>query len=160
MTISEAQSRWGVSDKIMLDYLNNGLIPNVSIVNNNISIPEINKPFRMPSNVKRTAENIYLYIIKACNEGYYINSGIIGLNISESVFSACISELLDKDILKKTSDYIDDTSNIGLTLSLNGCEYFKQCQSKSSYEKVLKLLNLGLTIIPQIVNLAATVGGK
>ncbi len=154
MTIAEAQKRWHVSDNVLFNYLKRGLIPNITVVDDIINIPEINKPIGIPSNIKHTAENIFIYIFKACNEGYYINSNLMYcMNVSESEFSSCIHELLEKNILRKTSDYIDDTSNIGLRLSFDGINYFNQCRTKRNYEKVLKFLDLGLTVISQIVKI-------
>lgn len=152
MTIAEAQKRWHISDNALLKYLRGGVIPKITVIDNVIDIPEIKRPLCVSPSTKRSAENIFIYIIKACNEGYYINSKLMNsMDVSDSEFSSCIDELIEKKLLIKTSDYIDNSSNIGLILSVDGCNYFKQCQTKKNYEKVLKTLDLGFTLISQVV---------
>lgn len=145
MTLKQAKEKWGIGETALLNYIIDGLIGNISIINNEIIIPDISKPLCIPKNTKRTSANVYKNIIKACNKGMYIDSFFMkSMGISRDEFKAYINELVEKGVLRKTDEYVDDYSNVGFILTLDG-ENIAAKSSKSSFTRALEAVNVNMT---------------
>lgn len=146
MTLKQAKEKWGICEKTLLNYIIDGLIDNISIENNEIIIPDISKPLCIPKSTKRTTANVYKNIIKACSKGMYIDSFFMkSIGIGRDEFKAYINELVEKGVLRKTDKYVDDYSNVGFVLTMEGENIAAKC-CKSSFQRALKAININPTI--------------
>ncbi len=146
MTLKQAKKKWGIGETSLLNYISDGLINNISIVNNEIIIPDISKPLYVPKTAKRTAVNVYKNILKACDRGMYIDSLFMkNIGISREEFKAYINELVEKGILRKTDKYVDDYSNVGFILTMEGKNIATKC-CKNSFQRALEAMNINPTI--------------
>lgn len=152
MTIKQAEEKWDEKLKNIFEYIANGWIKDISINDNQIIIPDMPKPYKIKSNPKRTASNIYKYILLACDSGEYIDSNFMSkLNVTPGEFKLCINELLDKKIIRKNEDYKNDYSNIGFTLTLDGIDIAKNyTSSPTKLINKLSKFNISLNVITQI----------
>lgn len=120
MTIHEASLKWNISEKTILTYISKGYIYNLSIINNDvnneISIPDIPKPYirKKPSTIPDKDR----YILKSLEKELYINATIMGIN--QNQFEERLKELLRvQKITKRKQDICDYTSNLNFILAPN-----------------------------------------
>ena len=149
MTIKEAQEKWGVKDGLMFRYLRDGFLNHISVENNEIIIPDISKPIRVSPTAKKTTLNIYKYIIKACKYSNYVDSFLLrGIGETPGNFKTHINLLVEKNILRHTEEYVDDTSNIGFTLTPDGEKIARECLSNpQKLENALKILGIVISAV-------------
>ncbi len=153
MTLKQAKEKWGIGETALLNYISDGLINYISVVNNEIIIPDISKPLCVPKNAKHTSENVYKNIIKACDKGLYIDNLFMkSIGISRDEFKAYINELVEKGVLRRTDGYVDDYSNIGFILTLEGKNLAAKCY-KRSFPKLMETMNINLALSLASVNI-------
>ena len=78
MNIKEASEKWKVKEQTILTYIVKGYIFNLSIENNNIIIPNINKPY-IKKWKKDNIHNIDKIILSSLEKVCYTNYKIIGI---------------------------------------------------------------------------------
>lgn len=126
MTITEAEQNWKLSRNTIFGYIADGLIDKLSVENNQIILPNVPKPKKIKINCKRSSENIYRWILKACNDNEYINAKLMG--IDENRFLSHIQQLeKEKYIVVKNHDS-ELSSNLDCQITPKG---IKSLTSKS-----------------------------
>ena len=88
MTITEAMAEWKIGKEKMITYLNDGIIPGISVTDNIIEIPDIGAPLVPPPNAKITSDSVIKYILTAMDKLQFINYRI--LKIEKPVFETVI----------------------------------------------------------------------
>ena len=102
MTVSEAMTQWKIGKDKMINYLNDGIIPGITVTNGIIDIPDFGVPLVPPSNAKITSESVIKYILKALKDLQFINYRI--LKIEKSVFETVIHRLEQDGDIEKLHD--------------------------------------------------------
>ncbi|MCM1577578.1 MAG: hypothetical protein NC078_02100 [Ruminococcus sp.] len=121
MTIEEALKQWKISKKTLLQLLSDGKISGLRTENNIIILPDLPKVFQIPSNAKRTAENIYKYILSAVSQGCYLDAKLFGdnFNLSDNDFREYINELERCKLIRRKKGCNDSFSTVGFIISPN-----------------------------------------
>ena len=158
MTIDETAEKWGCSTEKVLNLVYAEKIDGISVNNGTqLNIPDIPKPFSIPSNAKNSHENIYKYIVLAVEKGNYLDCHVFGdWNITKEAFKAHMQELMQKDIIMKENDSVSESSTMGFLLTTNGVNVAKEYHTSKALS-VMK--ELGLEIISQLIT-QAIMGGK
>lgn len=143
MTISEASKKWEIKSKTILSYIEKGLISNLYAQDNTIYLPDINKPFVVSPRAGNTLENIYKYILTACNQQQYIDNHLFGkFNMSDTDFKKYIEILENEKYIKRNEDYQDSYSNIGFEILPNGNELLNKLKKGSKNPLTVNLINI------------------
>jgi len=158
MTIDETAERWECSAEKVLNLVYAEKIDGISVNNGTqLNIPDIPKPFSIPSNAKNSHENIYKYIVLAVEKENYLDCHLFGdWNITEEAFKAHMRELMQKDIIMKENDSVSESSTMGFLLTINGADAAKEYRASKALTVMKKL---GLEILPQLI-IQAIMGGK
>ena len=119
MTVAEASQKWKVKKETVIKYIANDFIYDLSIENDQLILPDINKPKIIPKNRKRNVPNIYHWILQACENREYINAKIIGIGYGE--FMDRIDQLVTDGFLFQKED-VKAGTNIGYRLTAAGIE--------------------------------------
>lgn len=143
MTLQQAIEEWGLSERKLLTMLSEGIIPGIKTENNVIILPDIPKPLIIPTNAKKSAENIYKYILSAVSAGCYLDANLFGdkFHLSDSDFKDYINELERCGLLKRKSSYIDSHSSLGFIIAAD---------RQKDVNKIIKSKNL-LSAIKKLV---------
>lgn len=137
MTIEQAEKKWGVKSATILNYIEKGLIDNISCERNVLILPNIPKPYIIRNGSNKTVADTYRHILMACNKKQYIDSYL--LNISEEDFVTYRDILVAEKLLGKVKDVHEGTSNIGYIITQEG----------------IKALSKGKRDVTILVNLSA-----
>ena len=125
MTITEAREKWGISPEKMLEMLSLGVIRNVRIENDVVTLPDY-QGIRFPrKNQKITCQYIEKTILESCENLWYTDYCL--LCVEETVFST-ILKLLEENgyITKKVPTVEDYTSNENYICTDSGRTYLKK----------------------------------
>lgn len=117
MRISEAAVRWGVSINTVMNYVEKGLINNLSASKNQLILPDIPKPYMMRKGSDKN-DQIYKHILKATNEKQYVDAYV--LRIDEGAFARYMDELIREGMLSKSDEKAGLDSNLGWIITPRG----------------------------------------
>lgn len=148
MTITEAKNQWSVSYDTICQWLEQGIIPDVEIVDGAISINNP-KPIIPRKNANITVENVRKYILTASNEMGYIDYKI--LHIKQEHFCEILSQLEDSKYVKsrKNVNSPDYSNNKDFVITEKGSEALKKDKfklQKLNFEFKFKYLSLSAEI--------------
>lgn len=129
MTITEAKNQWRVSYDTICQWLEQGIIPDVKIVDGAISINNP-KPIIPKKGTNITVENVRKYILTACNEMGYTDYKI--LHIKKEHFREILSQLEDNKYVKcrKNINSPDYSSNKDFAITDKGGNALKNDRFK------------------------------
>lgn len=117
MTVSEASQRWNVSAKTILGYLADGLIYDITIRENQLLLPDIEKPKIVSKNRRGQGRYISDWMLNACESGMYVNAAILG--ISEDRFNGSLRQLEEDGYIVRMSATRTAT-NVGYLITEKG----------------------------------------
>lgn len=149
MTIQEAAKRWGVKEKTILGYILKGYIYGLSVVNNEIQLPEIPKPYvvRKPKTINQQDN----YILNAMNKEYYVNAKIMDIN-QEKFRERLVALMSAKKISPKNPDEISFLTNLEFILA--------SLESKNISVTVSPAIELSPTIEIKVADQIGLINGK
>ena len=150
MTVAEASQRWGLTENTIIKYLVKGFIYDISIENDQLILPDINKPLIVSENFKSISPNIYREMLKACRDDKYINSKI--LKIDNDKFNAHIRQLVNEGHLIVESD-IRDGTNIGYQITTKGMDFLKSKKVFNFNFDITNNANVNITTNIGLVNI-------
>ena len=121
MTITEAQKQWHISESRIIELLERGFIPGVTIIDGRIAIDDQTvEPIIPSSNATITRDSVVRYILRALDEFKYIDHRI--LCIPADQFQAIMRELEHEGYINKITDNSDYLSVKGFSLTEKGSE--------------------------------------
>lgn len=129
MTITEAKKQWKVSYDTMCQWLEQGIIPDVEIIDGAVSINDP-KPIIPKKGAAITVENVRKYILTACNEMGYTDYKI--LHIKKEHFCEILSQLEESKYIKcrKNVKDVDYSSNKDFVITDKGNDSLKKDKFK------------------------------
>ena len=118
--------KWKIGKDNMINYLNEGIIPGITVTDGVIEIPDMGAPLVPPSNANITSESVIKYILKALDNYQYIDFRI--LKIRENVFSDIIYQLERNGYIKILENVIspDFSSVIDFAITDAGRERLRK----------------------------------
>ena len=142
MNVLEARKKWGVSDNTMLQYLSSGMIPDVSVRDGVICIPNDIVPLVPRKGTKIDSVSVRKFILKACNEFKYIDHRI--LCISADDFLTITNDLEEQGCLKRKKEYTDGGDSRQYIITEKG----EECLKKNRFQMNELSLSLSFAYDP------------
>lgn len=149
MTLTEAKAQWNVSHQRLCEWLDAGIIPDVSIVDGKVHIPDI-QPFVPPKGTKITVDKVRNYILKACMNLQYIDYRI--LTIEPEQFRAILVQLEESGYISCDFPEADCLSNKHFITTESG--------EKALKKKKLNLQKLAFELGASYCGVSAKVGAE
>ena len=123
LTVKETSEKWGIKEDTVWSYIKKGIILDLQCCDNQIIVPDINRPYIIRKNMVLNDNNIYKCILKASIDNKHLNYLILG--IEKDAFKDAICVLEDQKYIK-IKVYDDNRStNMNVLVLPRGYEYIE-----------------------------------